>query len=147
MCGTPGYFAPEVIARKPYEQKCDIWSLGVITYILLSGFPPFYDDNQIAEMEKIRKAEFSYPSPYFDDVSKEAKDFINKMLVVNPNDRLDAKAVLAHPWLRVPSTEECNSPKRELKHVGSNLYENKAMIKAKFKAKIGAVMMVNRMRK
>ncbi|KAG9402366.1 hypothetical protein AC1031_006980 [Aphanomyces cochlioides] len=53
MCGTPGYFAPEVIAHRPYEQKCDIWSLGVITYILLCGFPPFYDESQVQEMEKV----------------------------------------------------------------------------------------------
>jgi calcium/calmodulin-dependent protein kinase I len=55
MCGTPGYYAPEIVRKQPYNNKCDIWSLGVIIYILLCGFPPFYDENQVEEMRKVRR--------------------------------------------------------------------------------------------
>ncbi|KAJ0402365.1 hypothetical protein P43SY_004598 [Pythium insidiosum] len=60
MCGTPGYYAPEIVRKQPYDNKCDIWSLGVITYILLCGFPPFYDENQVEEMRKILQGEFEF---------------------------------------------------------------------------------------
>ncbi|ETV83402.1 CAMK/CAMK1 protein kinase [Aphanomyces astaci] len=146
MCGTPGYFAPEVIAHRPYEQKCDIWSLGVITYILLCGFPPFYDESSVQEMEKIRRAEYDFPSPYFDDISDLAKDFIRKMLVVDVESRLSADDVLAHPWLvdatANPTQAELDAMP-QLRHVGTNL-QNPGAIRAKFKRGINAVMALNK---
>jgi len=61
MCGTPGYYAPEIVRKLPYDSKCDIWSLGVIAYILLCGFPPFYDENQVEEMRKVRVSGTTMP--------------------------------------------------------------------------------------
>ena len=72
--------------------------MGIITYILLCGFPPFYDENQVEEMRKILSGDFEFVEPYFDDVSSFAKDLITKMLVVDPKKRLSAEEVLAHPW-------------------------------------------------
>ncbi|CAI5714583.1 unnamed protein product [Peronospora destructor] len=99
MCGTPGYYAPEIVRNLPYDSKCDVWSLGVITYILLCGYPPFYDENRAEEMRRIINGDFGFDSPYFDGVSQQAKDLIGKMLVVQPLKRLTAQEVLKHPWL------------------------------------------------
>lgn len=81
-CGTPGYIAPEVLRMKGYDCACDVWSLGVIMYILLCGFPPFYADNDAQLYEKIKRGHFEFLRPYWDPISKEAKDLISKMLTV-----------------------------------------------------------------
>uniref|UniRef100_A0A4W3JZG6 Calcium/calmodulin-dependent protein kinase Ia n=1 Tax=Callorhinchus milii TaxID=7868 RepID=A0A4W3JZG6_CALMI len=72
-CGTPGYVAPEVLAQKPYGKAVDCWSIGVISYILLCGYPPFYDDNDAKLFEQIVKAEYEFDSPYWDDISDSGK--------------------------------------------------------------------------
>jgi len=99
-CGTPGYVAPEVLLGEGYNQEVDVWSIGVITYILLCGFPPFYADSNAKLFEKIMAGSFSFPSPYWDKVSSEAKDLIRKMLVVDPSRRLTSKQVMEHPWIQ-----------------------------------------------
>jgi calcium/calmodulin-dependent protein kinase I len=86
-CGTPGYVAPEILEGKPYGKTVDIWSIGVITYILLCGYPPFHDDNHNALFKKIKKGKFQFDSPYWDNVSDDAKDLISQMLVVDPEKR------------------------------------------------------------
>lgn len=68
-CGTPGYVAPEVLAQKPYSKAVDCWSIGVIAYILLCGYPPFYDENDAKLFEQILKADYEFDSPYWDDIS------------------------------------------------------------------------------
>ena len=75
-CGTPGYVAPEIIDGKGYGKEVDYWRIGVILYILLCGFPPFYEDNNQELFNKIKKCEFEFPSPYWDDISESAKDLI-----------------------------------------------------------------------
>ncbi|GAB9470196.1 hypothetical protein Gpo141_00007448 [Globisporangium polare] len=141
MCGTPGYYAPEIVRKQPYDNKCDIWSLGVITYILLCGFPPFYDENQVEEMRKILHGDFEFVEPYFDGVSSQAKDLIRKMLVVDPEKRLSAKTVLAHPWF-----SDCkDDDDHVLASVGKKLKEAKmSTTRSKFRAGVGAVMAVNK---
>lgn len=106
-CGTPGYVAPEILEGKPYTSAVDLWSLGVITYILLCGFPPFYDENHAALFASIKACDYDFPSPFWDDVSAGAKDFIMRLLVVDPKKRYTAKEVLAHPWVN-------NSEERDL---------------------------------
>lgn len=98
-CGTPSYVAPEVLNATGYGKEVDMWSVGVITYILLCGFPPFYGDTVPEIFEQIMEANFDYPEEYWGAVSKEAKEFINKLLVVEAGDRLTAGEALKHPWL------------------------------------------------
>ncbi|CAH0486847.1 unnamed protein product [Peronospora farinosa] len=98
-CGTPGYVAPEILEGTSYGKPVDIWSIGVITYILLAGYPPFHDDSQPVLFQKIRKGKYYYDSPYWDNVSTNAKEFISKMLVVNPKDRATAQELMQHKWI------------------------------------------------
>ncbi|MCI4387734.1 hypothetical protein PGIGA_G00077640 [Pangasianodon gigas] len=101
VCGTPTYVAPEIIAETGYGLKVDIWAAGVITYILLCGFPPFRSErNQQEELfEQILRGRLEFPSPYWDNISASAKDLIGKMLQVNVSARYTAEEVLSHPWV------------------------------------------------
>lgn len=97
--GTPYYVAPEVLNRE-YTKSCDIWSIGVITYILLCGYPPFYGDTDNQIFDSVRTGRFDFPSPDWDDISNNAKDFICAMLRRDPSKRLSAAKALEHPWIR-----------------------------------------------
>jgi calcium/calmodulin-dependent protein kinase I len=97
MCvfvGTPGYVAPEVLAATGYDKEVDMWSIGVITYILLCGFPPFYGESVPELFEQIMSADYDYPEDYWNDVSPQAKAFIDALLVVDPKQRMTTKQVL-----------------------------------------------------
>ena len=98
-CGTPGYVAPEIIGGKPYGKAVDVWSLGVIIYILLCGYPPFYNTNQAQLFKTIRAGKFVFDSPYWDPISGDAKDLISGCLTVDHEKRLKIDQVLEHPWV------------------------------------------------
>jgi len=98
-CGTPGYVAPEVLMHETYSSQVDLWSIGVIVYILLCGFPPFYGDNDAQMFRKIKAGTFKFLSPYWDPISQEAKDFVARLLVVDPKKRLTCEQALRHKWL------------------------------------------------
>lgn len=98
-CGTPGYVAPEVLAQKPYGKEVDVWSIGVISYILLCGYPPFYDENDANLFAQILKGEFEFDPPYWDDISLEAKEFIRKLMCVDVDKRLTCEEALDHAWI------------------------------------------------
>ncbi|KAG8504397.1 Calcium/calmodulin-dependent protein kinase type 1G [Galemys pyrenaicus] len=98
-CGTPGYVAPEVLAQKPYSKAVDCWSIGVITYILLCGYPPFYEDSESKLFEKIKEGCYEFESPFWDDISESAKDFICHLLEKDPEERYSCEKALRHPWI------------------------------------------------
>jgi calcium-dependent protein kinase len=105
--------APEVLKGK-YDQKCDIWSCGVICYILLCGYPPFNDRNDHVIVEKIKKGEFEFPHEEWGNVSGEAKDFVRKLLTIEPESRPSATDALKHPWiLKRRKTDNLNNPQSE----------------------------------
>jgi len=98
-CGTPGYVAPEVLKNKGYDSGAvDIWSVGVILYILLCGFPPFYEEELPALFDQILHARYDFPSPWWDNVSGEAKTLVTRMLELDPKKRYTAAQVKADPW-------------------------------------------------
>jgi serine/threonine protein kinase len=98
-CGTPGYVAPEILEQHPYKSSCDLWSIGVVLYILLSGSPPFYDDDNFVLFEKIKNVEYNFDAPVWKSISPEAKDIIRRLLVKDPDERLTPDEVLTHPWI------------------------------------------------
>ncbi|XP_069007890.1 calcium/calmodulin-dependent protein kinase IGa [Embiotoca jacksoni] len=98
-CGTPGYVAPEVLAERPYSKTVDCWSIGVITYILLCGYPPFFEENETRLFSKIMRAEYTFHTPYWDDISDSAKDFIRNLMQKNPTKRFTTEQALIHPWI------------------------------------------------
>jgi calcium-dependent protein kinase len=97
QAGTPLYMSPEVINRN-YSSSCDIWSAGVILYIMLCGYPPFYGDTDIEVYKKITTYDYEFDDEVWDGISDEAKDLIKKILVPDP-ERLKVKGALKHPWL------------------------------------------------
>jgi len=99
-CGTPGYVAPEVLQNKGYDSGAvDLWSAGVILYILLCGFPPFYEEELPALFEQILKARYDFPSPWWDSISTDAKNLVQGLLTIDPKKRLTAAQVMTHPWI------------------------------------------------
>ncbi|OQR90222.1 calcium/calmodulin-dependent protein kinase [Thraustotheca clavata] len=131
-CGTPGYVAPEILQGGGYGKAVDIWSIGVITYILLCGYPPFHDDNHNALFRKIKRGAFVFDSPYWDSISDDAKEFISKMLTVRPSERATAVQLLEHSWIvgNDTSTVQLSSALEELRRFNA---------RRRFKAAVNAV--------
>ncbi|XP_029010312.1 serine/threonine-protein kinase H1 homolog [Betta splendens] len=98
-CGTPEYIAPEILVRKPYTNAVDMWALGVISYILLCGTMPFEDDNRMRLYRQILKGKYSFSGEPWPSVSNLAKDFVERILTVDPSERLTAGQALKHPWI------------------------------------------------
>eukprot|EP01112_Ceratiomyxa_fruticulosa_P015369 TRINITY_DN450_c0_g1_i11.p1 TRINITY_DN450_c0_g1~~TRINITY_DN450_c0_g1_i11.p1 ORF type:complete len:367 (+),score=60.13 TRINITY_DN450_c0_g1_i11:54-1154(+) len=98
-CGTPGYVAPEVLIGSGYGPEVDMWSIGVILYILLCGFPPFYDENVATLFQQIIEGAYGFPSPYWDNISDSAKDLVCHLLDTDPATRYTAEQALKHPWV------------------------------------------------
>uniref|UniRef100_A0A915A9F2 Calcium/calmodulin-dependent protein kinase type II n=1 Tax=Parascaris univalens TaxID=6257 RepID=A0A915A9F2_PARUN len=99
FAGTPGYLSPEVLKKDPYGKPVDIWACGVILYILLVGYPPFWDEDQHRLYAQIKAGAYDYPSPEWDTVTPEAKNLIDSMLTVNPKKRITAEQALKVPWI------------------------------------------------
>uniref|UniRef100_A0A4W5RRV7 Protein kinase domain-containing protein n=2 Tax=Hucho hucho TaxID=62062 RepID=A0A4W5RRV7_9TELE len=101
FAGTPGYLSPEVLRKDAYGKPVDIWACGVILYILLVGYPPFWDEDQHKLYQQIKAGAYDFPSPEWDTVTPEAKNLINQMLTINPSKRITADQALKHPWICV----------------------------------------------
>jgi len=106
LCGTPDYVAPEVLTwyedddnGTPYGKGSDLWSLGVLLYVILSGCSPFSADEEEALLAQVSEAKYEFYDSEWKAISAPAKDLISKLLVVDPATRLTMEACLAHPWL------------------------------------------------
>uniref|UniRef100_H3DB74 Calcium/calmodulin dependent protein kinase I n=1 Tax=Tetraodon nigroviridis TaxID=99883 RepID=H3DB74_TETNG len=140
-CGTPGYVAPEVLAQKPYSKAVDCWSIGVISYILLCGYPPFYDENDAKLFEQILKAEYEFDSPYWDDISDSAKDFICHLMEKEPSKRYTCEQALQHPWISGDTALDKNI------HESVSAQIKKNFAKSKWKQAFNATAVVRHMRR
>nr|XP_012621148.1 calcium/calmodulin-dependent protein kinase type 1D isoform X2 [Microcebus murinus] len=140
-CGTPGYVAPEVLAQKPYSKAVDCWSIGVIAYILLCGYPPFYDENDSKLFEQILKAEYEFDSPYWDDISDSAKDFIRNLMEKDPNKRYTCEQAARHPWIAGDTALNKNI------HESVSAQIRKNFAKSKWRQAFNATAVVRHMRK
>lgn len=140
QCGTPGYVAPEILYGVPYGTKADMWSLGVITYILLGGYPPFIEQNQRELFKKIKKGQYEFHVEYWGDVSTDAKDLISSLLTTEPRRRLSAVEALNNPWING------SSELLEGKDLGANLAEFKKFnAKRKLKHAVLTLIATNKM--
>ncbi|KAI1324799.1 CAMK/CAMK1 protein kinase [Xylariaceae sp. FL0255] len=99
-CGTVGYTAPEIVKDERYSKSVDMWAMGCVLYTLLCGFPPFYDESIEVLTEKVAKGQYTFLSPWWDDISKSAQDLISHLLTVDPDKRYTIKEFLNHPWIR-----------------------------------------------
>uniref|UniRef100_A0A8C1FNL8 non-specific serine/threonine protein kinase n=1 Tax=Cyprinus carpio carpio TaxID=630221 RepID=A0A8C1FNL8_CYPCA len=140
-CGTPGYVAPEVLAQKPYSKAVDCWSIGVISYILLCGYPPFYDENDAKLFEQILRAEYEFDSPYWDDISDSAKDFISHLMEKDPSLRYTCEQALQHPWISGDTALDRNI------HESVSAQIKKNFAKSKWKQAFNATAVVRHMRR
>ncbi|CAG0915247.1 unnamed protein product [Notodromas monacha] len=140
-CGTPGYVAPEVLAQKPYGKAVDVWSIGVIAYILLCGYPPFYDENDANLFAQILKGEFEFDSPYWDDISDSAKDFIRMLMCVDVEKRYTCKDALSHPWICGNAASDRNI------HDSVSAQLKKNFAKSRWKQLMHAIAMVHKMQR
>ncbi|CAK8690153.1 unnamed protein product [Clavelina lepadiformis] len=140
-CGTPGYVAPEVLKQKPYGKEVDVWSIGVIAYILLCGYPPFYDENDQKLFEQIMKAEFEFDSPYWDDISQSAKSFISRLMEKQPSKRYTCDEALKDPWI----AGDAASSKNIHDHVSKNIQKNFA--RSKWKQAINVINATNKIQR
>lgn len=109
--GTPYYVAPEVLNRE-YTKSCDIWSIGVITYILLCGYPPFYGDTDNQIFDAVKKARFNFPSPDWDGISLSAKEFICALLQPIPSKRPTAAQAMEHQWMKEMTPQSTEKKQR-----------------------------------
>lgn len=141
-CGTPGYVAPEILRGDPYRNEVDIWSLGVICYVLLAGYPPFYDDDQRNLFKKIKEANYHFHADYWSAISTDVQDLIRKMLTLDQKLRWTAKQLLSHPWITAGDAElashDLSNSLTELKRYNA---------RRRLRAAADAVIMANRISK
>lgn len=140
QCGTPGYVAPEILEGQKYDQRADMWSVGVILYILLGGYPPFIENTQRELFRKIKRGDYEFHEEYWGTVSTEARNLIKSLLTVDPNERLTAETSLENSWIRGDSDSLAKND------LGKNLQSLKRFnAKRKFKAAVSTIVAVNKL--
>jgi len=136
--GTPGYVSPEIIQGQGYGKETDCWSLGVILYVMLCGFPPFFADDNAELFEMIKKADYDFPEDFWAEVSEEAKDLVKRLLTVDKASRLTSEQILSHPWMTQGNKDVAlNDTQRKIKEYNA---------KRKWKRATHSVMAINRIR-
>lgn len=141
-CGTPGYMAPEIFKKSGHGKPVDMWATGVITYFLLCGYTPFDRDTTMEEMQAIINADYSFePAVYWQGVSQEARDFINKLLTIDPQARMTAQQALEHPWLSTKSSVESGDQRDLLPDIKSAFNAKRTFRKA-----VHGIRLINRLR-
>ncbi|KAJ3415986.1 hypothetical protein HDV05_003583 [Chytridiales sp. JEL 0842] len=148
-CGTPGYMAPEVIRKTGHGKPVDLWSIGVLTYFLLCGYTPFDCSNSADELQRILTANYKFePAEYWSEVSPVAKDFISKLLLIDPAKRLTARQALAHEWMTfapLVNDDGTSAPTRIPTIDLLPTVKPRFSAKRTFKKAVGAVKAVNKM--
>eukprot|EP01121_Diplochlamys_sp_Union-15-3_P004030 TRINITY_DN139_c0_g1_i1.p1 TRINITY_DN139_c0_g1~~TRINITY_DN139_c0_g1_i1.p1 ORF type:complete len:395 (-),score=72.61 TRINITY_DN139_c0_g1_i1:61-1218(-) len=134
-CGTPGYVAPEIVECNPYNSAVDLWAAGVIMYILLCGYPPFYDEQEQKLFDSIVKGKFEFHTPFWDHVSDSAKDLIRHLLVVDPEKRLTANQALEHEWFKKQAKNSTSSQRNVHESFKSKLSTHNSFRKAMSQSK------------
>mmetsp|Transcript_14564 Transcript_14564/g.37779 ORF Transcript_14564/g.37779 Transcript_14564/m.37779 type:complete len:325 (-) Transcript_14564:127-1101(-) len=140
-CGTPGYVAPEILQNAGFGVEVDMWSVGVILYILLCGFPPFYEEELPRLFATIMAGRYDFPSPWWDNISPDAKELVQKLLVVNPKERFTASDVLDHPWVKGSAKqEELSAAIASLKKYNAHRKLKKVALGVIFQNRVAAAM-------
>ena len=125
-CGTPSYVAPEILKNQPYDQSCDMWSVGVVLYVLLCGYTPFHEEQQEKMFERIKVADFTFHPEEWDQISDEAKELIKGLICTNPDKRLTAAQALRSKWINGMSDMALSRRSLESQR---NLVKNKNMLR------------------
>lgn len=140
IVGTPGYIAPEILKHQPYKCEVDMWSIGVICYILLCGYPPFYGTDSRDVTRKIKRGDYQFDEQWWSHVSDQAKDFIRKLLTVDVDERYTAQQALEHSWMM--QRPELLS-RRSLAQTVPEL--KKHLLRRKFRASVTAAIATGRL--
>lgn len=139
ICGSPGYVAPEILQKEKYGTKCDMWSLGVVVFIMIGGYPPFYAGTDLEMLRLTMVGKFEFDREYWDGISNGAKDLISSLLVVDPRKRADADDILSHPWMK----EDKKTLSRKTL-LSSQKQLQKHIARAKFKGAVKSILFVNK---
>jgi len=140
QCGTPGYVAPEILKGVLYDSQADMWSLGVIIYILLGGYPPFIEENQRELFKKIMKGRYKFHDEYWSDISDDGKDLIKSLMNIDTETRLTAEQALSSKWMKTGDEVLAG------KDLGANLTKFQAFnAKRKLKATIKTIIAANKL--
>lgn len=128
LCGSPSYIAPEILKKQRYGVKCDLWSAGVLSFVLLGGYQPFHGKTDQEIKTNIVSGTFKFDGKYWGHISESAKDFIKSLLIVNPEDRVSAEDILSHSWLNetialtAPNEASYEKPVSVIKHAAYTIY-------------------------
>lgn len=139
QCGTQEYVAPEILAHNPaYDVQCDVWTVGVIIFIMLGGYYPFRGKSEEKVLKKVRYGEFTFHKKYWTGISKEAKDLLKQMMTVNPEERITADEALQSTWIRANDSDLSND-------LSGNLEELKGELRIKFKGIVKGIMATSKL--